>query len=150
MPQAGSQRQGHAQPKTRIKGKSKASAPRPAATPEARTRRQGATVNERARRALLRDAAAACAHCAHGFLGRARHAAEPPSSRPELSDTLVLINEFGDVGLDHLFVERIDGDMIVMSSGCVCCTIRAISSHSRRPAAQTRQRSNRAISPRRA
>ncbi|MFY9627994.1 MAG: GTP-binding protein [Methylocystis sp.] len=43
---------------------------------------------------------------------------------PELSDTLVLINEFGDVGLDHLFVERIDGDMIVMSSGCVCCTIR--------------------------
>ncbi len=45
-------------------------------------------------------------------------------SAPELSDTLVLINEFGDVGLDHLFVERIDGDMIVMSSGCVCCTIR--------------------------
>ncbi len=43
---------------------------------------------------------------------------------PELSDTLVLINEFGDVGLDHLFVEKIDGDMIVMNSGCVCCTIR--------------------------
>ncbi len=36
----------------------------------------------------------------------------------------MLINEFGDVGLDHLFVEKIDGDMIVMSSGCVCCTIR--------------------------
>jgi G3E family GTPase len=43
---------------------------------------------------------------------------------PELSDTLALINEFGEVGLDHLFVERIDGDMIVMSSGCVCCSIR--------------------------
>ncbi|QGM47528.1 CobW family GTP-binding protein [Methylocystis heyeri] len=43
---------------------------------------------------------------------------------PELSDTLVLINEFGEVGLDHLFVEKIDGDMILMSSGCVCCTIR--------------------------
>ncbi len=43
---------------------------------------------------------------------------------PELSDTLVLINEFGEVGLDHLFVERVEGDMIVMSSGCVCCTIR--------------------------
>jgi G3E family GTPase len=42
----------------------------------------------------------------------------------ELADTLVLINEFGEVGLDHLFVEKIDGDMIVMSSGCVCCTIR--------------------------
>lgn len=43
---------------------------------------------------------------------------------PELSETLVLINEFGEVGLDHLFVEKIDGDMILMSSGCVCCTIR--------------------------
>jgi G3E family GTPase len=43
---------------------------------------------------------------------------------PQLSDTLALINEFGEVGLDHLFVERVDGDMIVMSSGCICCTIR--------------------------
>jgi len=43
---------------------------------------------------------------------------------PQLSDTLALINEFGEVGLDHLFVEKIDGDMIVMSSGCICCTIR--------------------------
>ncbi|MEK4033497.1 GTP-binding protein [Methylocystis sp. IM3] len=43
---------------------------------------------------------------------------------PELSDTLVLINEFGEVGLDHLFIEKIDGDMVMMSSGCVCCTIR--------------------------
>jgi G3E family GTPase len=43
---------------------------------------------------------------------------------PELADTLVLINEFGDVGLDHLFIEKIDGDMVLMSSGCVCCTIR--------------------------
>ena len=42
----------------------------------------------------------------------------------EFADTLVLINEFGEVGLDHLFVEKIDGDMIVMTSGCVCCTIR--------------------------
>jgi G3E family GTPase len=42
----------------------------------------------------------------------------------EFADSLVLINEFGEVGLDHLFVEKIDGDMIVMASGCVCCTIR--------------------------
>ncbi|MFY9656640.1 MAG: GTP-binding protein [Methylocystis sp.] len=42
----------------------------------------------------------------------------------EFADTLVLINEFGEVGLDHLFVEKIDGDMMVMASGCVCCTIR--------------------------
>jgi len=43
---------------------------------------------------------------------------------PELADTLVLINEFGEIGLDHLFIEKVDGDMIEMSSGCVCCTIR--------------------------
>lgn len=43
---------------------------------------------------------------------------------PALSDTLVLINEFGEIGLDHLLVEQADGDMILMSSGCLCCTIR--------------------------
>lgn len=43
---------------------------------------------------------------------------------PELSDTLALINEFGEVGIDHLLVEKIDGDMIVMTSGCICCSIR--------------------------
>ena len=43
---------------------------------------------------------------------------------PEFSDTLALINEFGEIGLDHLFIEKIDGDMVLMSSGCVCCTIR--------------------------
>lgn len=43
---------------------------------------------------------------------------------PALAGTLVLINEFGDTGLDHLFVENIDGDMMLMSSGCLCCTIR--------------------------
>lgn len=43
---------------------------------------------------------------------------------PALADTLVLINEFGEIGLDHLFIEKIDGDMLLMSSGCVCCSIR--------------------------
>ncbi len=43
---------------------------------------------------------------------------------PSLSDTLVIINEFGEIGLDHLLVEKVDGDMLLMSSGCLCCTIR--------------------------
>lgn len=43
---------------------------------------------------------------------------------PGLADAFVLINEFGEVGIDHLLVEKIDGDMIVMTSGCVCCSIR--------------------------
>ncbi len=43
---------------------------------------------------------------------------------PALKDTAVIINEFGDVSLDHLMVERIDDEMMVLSSGCLCCTLR--------------------------
>jgi len=45
-------------------------------------------------------------------------------AQPALSDTAVIINEFGDVGLDHLLVESANEDTILMSSGCLCCTIR--------------------------
>jgi G3E family GTPase len=43
---------------------------------------------------------------------------------PQLSDCAVLINEFGEVGLDHHLLERIDETMVLLQSGCVCCTIR--------------------------
>jgi G3E family GTPase len=43
---------------------------------------------------------------------------------PALADTAVLINEFGDVGLDHELLERIDENMVLLQSGCLCCTIR--------------------------
>jgi G3E family GTPase len=43
---------------------------------------------------------------------------------PALSDTAVLINEFGEIGLDHYLLERIDETMVMLQSGCVCCTIR--------------------------
>jgi G3E family GTPase len=43
---------------------------------------------------------------------------------PALSDTAVLINEFGEIGLDHHLLERIDEAMVMLQSGCVCCTIR--------------------------
>ena len=43
---------------------------------------------------------------------------------PALADTVVLINEFGEIGLDHLFVEGIEDGMILLASGCLCCTIR--------------------------
>jgi G3E family GTPase len=45
--------------------------------------------------------------------------------QPALADTAVLINEFGEVGLDHLLVERVDDRTVLLASGCVCCTIRA-------------------------
>src|SRR5437763_319635 len=43
---------------------------------------------------------------------------------PALCDTAVLINEFGEVGLDHHLLERIDDTMLLLQSGCLCCTIR--------------------------
>jgi G3E family GTPase len=43
---------------------------------------------------------------------------------PDLRDTAIIINEFGDIALDHLLVEKIDGDMMVLSSGCLCCNLR--------------------------
>ncbi len=43
---------------------------------------------------------------------------------PKLGDTAVLVNEFGEVGLDHQLLERIDDAMVLLQSGCLCCTIR--------------------------
>jgi G3E family GTPase len=44
--------------------------------------------------------------------------------RPELARTAVLVNEFGDIGLDHLLVEKLDGTTVLLNSGCLCCTVR--------------------------
>lgn len=43
---------------------------------------------------------------------------------PELKQTAVLINEFGEVGLDHHLLERIDENVVLLNSGCICCTVR--------------------------
>ena len=45
--------------------------------------------------------------------------------QPELSRTLVLINEFGEIGLDHDLVTHAKDEVVIeMASGCLCCTIR--------------------------
>jgi G3E family GTPase len=43
---------------------------------------------------------------------------------PQLKSTAVLINEFGEVGLDHLLLESVDEETVLLQSGCICCTIR--------------------------
>lgn len=61
-----------------------------------------------------------------GFLGSGKttllnHLVRQPAMR----DTLVIINEFGEIGLDHLLVAHSEENVVVeMSSGCLCCTIR--------------------------
>ncbi|MGP9497660.1 CobW family GTP-binding protein [Halomonas sp. AOP43-D1-4] len=42
-----------------------------------------------------------------------------------MRNTLVVINEFGDIGLDHLLITHSDEQAVIeMSSGCLCCTLR--------------------------
>ena len=43
---------------------------------------------------------------------------------PALSDTAVIINEYGDVAIDHLLVEQSSDGVIQLSDGCLCCTVR--------------------------
>lgn len=43
---------------------------------------------------------------------------------PALAGTAVIINEFGEVGLDHLLVDYIDDNTVLLQSGCLCCTMR--------------------------
>jgi G3E family GTPase len=60
-----------------------------------------------------------------GFLGSGKTTLIQRLLRdPALSDTAVLINEFGEIGLDHHLLDRIDETMVMLQSGCVCCTIR--------------------------
>ena len=41
-----------------------------------------------------------------------------------MDKTAVLINEFGDIGLDHLLVREISEDVVLLNSGCICCSVR--------------------------
>jgi G3E family GTPase len=60
-----------------------------------------------------------------GFLGSGKTTLlQRLLAEPALSDTAVLINEFGEIGLDHHLLERVDETMVVLQSGCLCCTIR--------------------------
>ena len=43
---------------------------------------------------------------------------------PAMADTAVIINEFGEIGLDHLLVDQASDGILELSSGCLCCTIR--------------------------
>src|SRR5580765_3275380 len=44
--------------------------------------------------------------------------------QPGMAATAVIVNEFGEIGLDHLLVEKATEDVVLMNSGCLCCTVR--------------------------
>lgn len=76
-----------------------------------------------------------------GFLGSGkttvlRHVLRDPA----FADTAVLINEFGEVGLDHLLVGALDEAPVLLASGCICCSIRGDLSRAMRDLFARRQR----------
>ncbi|RWX74423.1 GTP-binding protein [Neorhizobium lilium] len=60
-----------------------------------------------------------------GFLGAGKSTLLNRILRdPDLSDTAVIINEFGEVGIDNLLVETSGDSLVELSNGCLCCTVR--------------------------
>ncbi len=41
-----------------------------------------------------------------------------------VDDTLVLVNEFGEIGLDHALIKAVTDNVVLLANGCLCCTIR--------------------------
>jgi G3E family GTPase len=60
-----------------------------------------------------------------GFLGSGKTSLlKRVLASPDMADTAVIINEAGEMGLDHLLVEAVDEQVLEMPSGCLCCVRR--------------------------
>ena len=113
--------------------------PKPA--PERRSRPKSPS-NERGGRAARAAGPADPAHRAHRLPRRRQdHAAQPAAADPALAETAVIINEFGEIGLDHLLVEHVEDGVMLLATGCLCCTMRGdLVEHAGEAAARPRQR----------
>ena len=57
-----------------------------------------------------------------GFLGSGKTTLiNAVLKNPGFAKTLVIVNEFGEAGLDHLLIEGGQDQVILMDSGCLCC-----------------------------
>lgn len=64
-------------------------------------------------------------HVLTGFLGSGKTTLLARLlANDRLSDSAVFINELGDVGIDHLIVREVAEDVVLLSSGCLCCSVR--------------------------
>jgi len=60
-----------------------------------------------------------------GFLGSGKTTVLAKLLRaPDMGETAVLINEFGEVGLDHQLIEHAEESTLLLENGCLCCAIR--------------------------
>jgi len=64
-------------------------------------------------------------HILTGFLGSGKTTLlNRVLSTEAFSTCAVIVNEFGDIGLDHLLVESSNETLVELAGGCVCCTVR--------------------------
>jgi len=60
-----------------------------------------------------------------GFLGSGKTTLLNSLLRdPAMAGTAVLVNEFGEVGIDHALIQQACGDVVLLENGCICCTVR--------------------------
>src|SRR3989442_14092941 len=60
-----------------------------------------------------------------GFLGAGKTTLLNRLLKQEaLADAAVLINEFGEIAVDHLLVEHVADGVLMLASGCLCCNLR--------------------------
>jgi len=59
-----------------------------------------------------------------GFLGSGKTTLLNRALRdPAMANTAVIINEFGEISLDHVLAARSDDTIMVLENGCLCCTV---------------------------
>jgi G3E family GTPase len=64
-------------------------------------------------------------HVLTGFLGSGKTTLLQHMLRSaELADTAIIVNELGEIPIDHDVLARIDGETVVMAGGCLCCAVR--------------------------
>jgi G3E family GTPase len=60
-----------------------------------------------------------------GFLGSGKTTLVSRLLRhPDMGETAVIVNELGEVGIDHHLLRRVDERTVLLPSGCVCCALR--------------------------
>jgi G3E family GTPase len=60
-----------------------------------------------------------------GFLGSGKTTLlQRLLAHPEMGETAVIVNELGEVAIDHHLLRRVDERTVVLGNGCVCCTLR--------------------------
>ena len=59
----------------------------------------------------------------YGFLGAGKSTLiNDLLTDPRMADTAIVVNEFGDIGIDHELIRIDQREMMVTTLGCICCT----------------------------